>query len=175
LRQAGARGVRWVSAGNIHITLKFLGDISPGQIPGINQAIQSAVCGKDKFLLRLKGIGAYPNTRRPRVVWVGVEPEPSLFNLAEDVENGLKSLGFPPEGRPFSAHITLGRVSQNARPEEVAEVARALEMVKVGHLAKVDVEKVVLFRSELTPHGSIYSPISHFLLGTFSQAEPPAL
>ena len=151
--------VRWVPARNIHLTLKFLGDVSPANMTVLMNILRAEVGRQRSFSLSIAGLGAFPTTHRPRVLWVGVEAPPQLSALARLVENETRKLGYSPEERPFSAHLTLGRVSQNASPLEVRQVAETLALIQVGPLGDAAVREVVLFKSVLTPQGAEYSAL----------------
>lgn len=158
------RAVRWVPAGNMHLTLKFLGEVSTNNVNVLAGMLQREAARHHAFEFTIGGLGAFPNPRRPRVIWVGAEIPANLASLQRNVEAETRALGYPAEERDFSPHLTLGRISQNARPEEVNQVARALGEVKVGELGKVQVESVQLFRSDLHPNGAIYTSLFQFPL-----------
>jgi len=155
-------GVRWVAPENLHVTLKFLGNVEEGKVEAIRGALSGALSGFKPFAIRLKGLGAFPSAKRPRVVWMGVEEgNEELSALARAVEVALERLGFPREGREFVAHVTLGRVKSRAsggllrfleRPEGIPEVRQ-------------EVREVVLMRSVLRPEGPEYTPLFKFPLG----------
>lgn len=165
LGQAARRAVRWVPAGNIHLTLKFLGDVSPQQMPALTALLQEEVARHPALDLVVAGLGVFPNPRRPRVVWVGCDGGAALASLARAVDQRVSTQGFPREDRPFSAHLTLGRVSDHAREEELAVLARAMAEANVGELARVRVESIHLFRSDLRPAGPVYTSLQRFALG----------
>ncbi len=167
---AGARkAIRWVPAENMHLTLKFLGDVSSGNVQSLASMLRSEARRHPAFSFSVGGLGAFPNSHRPRVVWVGVEAPVELSTLQKAIEAETRQLGYPAEERPFSAHLTLGRISQNARPEEVSLVARALGEVKVERVGQVEVKMVHLFRSDLRPTGAVYSRLFSFDLGSRDQ------
>ncbi len=151
--------IRWVPAHNIHLTLKFLGDVSPANMTVLMNILRAEVGRQRSFSLSIAGLGAFPTPHRPRVLWVGVNAPPQLNTLARLVESETRKLGYSPEERPFSAHLTLGRVSQNASPLEVHLVAETLAGVQVGLLGNAVVREVVLFKSVLTPQGAEYSAL----------------
>ncbi|HEY9087085.1 MAG TPA: RNA 2',3'-cyclic phosphodiesterase, partial [Anaerolineaceae bacterium] len=97
--------------------------------------------------------------RRPRVIWVGVEAPPTLAAMQRAIETETVRLGYAAEDRPFSPHLTLGRVAHNASPDEVRKVADTLVSVKVGELGRATVDSVRLFRSDLQPGGAVYTPL----------------
>jgi len=146
--------VKWVKADAVHLTLKFLGDVDPAQEPDINQALERALAGTRTFTVGVSGFGVFPDARRPRVVWAGVEPHPSLELLQDAVERFLTPLGFEPEGRAFRPHLTLGRAERDAKAGDW----RGLEDLMVG-LAFEDsviVESLDLMESTLQPSGAVY-------------------
>jgi 2'-5' RNA ligase len=151
--------VRWVRPAGIHLTLKFLGEVPVGQVDAIAAAMREACAPHGPFRLSIQGLGCFPNARRPRVVWVGVdEPTGVLIALQRDVERALRPLGFRPEGRQFSPHLTLARVKGRDRDavEALGEyVGRA--RVRVGEMA---VAAVHLMRSELLPGGAVYTALA---------------
>ena len=151
--------VRWVPAHNIHLTLKFLGDVSPGNMDMLMNILRAEVSRQKNFSISIGELGAFPTPHRPRVLWIGVSAPPQLIALARLVEGETQKLGYAAEDRPFSPHLTLGRVSQNASPLQVRQVADALAGMKVGSLGNADVREVVLFKSVLTPKGAEYSAL----------------
>ena len=158
------RAVRWVAPENIHLTLKFLGDVDSSLIPKIQDALKREATRCPTFTFQVSGMGAFPNLRRPRVVWIGVQAPPEIARLVQAVENATVPLGFPTEERSFSPHLTLGRVSQHASPNEVAALGALLARTAVGVLGETTVDSITLFRSDLRPTGAVYSPLSHVKL-----------
>lgn len=161
--RAVARGISWVGTDNFHVTLKFLGDVEERRAEEIGGALAGAVVAIDAFAITLRGLGAFPTPTRPRVIWAGVTTgEQLLTALATAVEQCLVPLGFPREGRAFSAHVTLGRVREPRRDPALAEaLARAIDL----ELGGIRVERVVLMRSELSPRGARYSELAALPLG----------
>lgn len=159
LRRPETSAVRWVPAQNIHLTLKFLGDVSPANLEYLKKILQSEVSRHRPFDIRVGGLGAFPSVRRPRVVWIGVEAPPALQALQRGVETETVRLGYAVEERPFSPHLTLGRVAHNATPDEVRKIADVLVGIKVGELGTARIDHVRLFRSDLQPGGAIYTPL----------------
>ncbi len=153
------KAVRWVPAGNIHLTLKFLGNISPSNLNNLIQSIQVEALRHRIMEFCVGGLGAFPNRNRPRVVWAGVTAPPALLELQHAVDRETSRLGYPGEERGFSPHLTLGRVSQHANPDEVRQVGDALARMSVGELGWVVVKQLILFRSDLQPGGAVYSPL----------------
>lgn len=109
------------------------------------------------FEFSVGGVGAFPNTRRPRVLWVGVQAPQELLALQSALESKAEKLGYSREERPFAAHLTLGRVSRNTTNQEALQIGEALGAVKVGFLGLVSAQGVSLFKSDLQPTGSVYT------------------
>lgn len=151
--------VRWVPAENIHLTLKFLGDVSVASLEMLTTILKNEVAGHHPFEISVGGSGAFPNNRRPRVIWVGVEAPPELAAIQNGVENAMARLGYPREERPYSPHLTLGRVSRGATLEDIRRISSALEAAKVGFLGAACVEEISLFRSDLKPTGAEYTRV----------------
>jgi RNA 2',3'-cyclic 3'-phosphodiesterase len=151
--------VRWVPAHNIHLTIKFLGDVSPVNMETLMKMLKAEVSLQRAFSISIAGVGAFPTIHRPRVLWVGITAPPQLASLVRLVEGETEKLGYGTEERPFSPHLTLGRVSQNATPEQVHQVAEALVGLKVGELGTAEVRELLLFKSDLKPTGAEYTPL----------------
>jgi 2'-5' RNA ligase len=149
--------VRWVDADTFHITLKFLGEVPEQRLKEMTSALEQAASVASGFTFALRGAGAFPNFRRPRVFWIGTVNAEPLLILQEAVEQFFEPLGFPTEKRAYHPHLTLGRagVPLNTREAKAAErAASALEYEK-----KVTVETVDLMLSRLSPKGARYEAI----------------
>jgi 2'-5' RNA ligase len=165
--------VQWIRPESIHLTLKFLGDISEEQLGGITQALASAVDLHPQFSVEVSGLGVFPDARAPRVLWVGLSgpskrhaqsegPSP-LVSLAKSVDDALSGLDFPPEARPFSPHLTVARIKE--RGWEVGKVLRTSGLFEgTGTLGILPVRAVALMKSELRPSGAVYTRLSEVLL-----------
>jgi 2'-5' RNA ligase len=153
------KAVRWVAARNIHLTLKFLGEVSQTNLELLTEIIQAEAIKHRPFELEVGELGAFPSIRRPRVIWIGIHAPQELLTLQHGVEAETIRLGYAAEERPFSPHLTLARISHNASPEDVRCIGEILATQKVGILGKVNVTRVVLFRSDLRPGGAIYTPL----------------
>jgi len=154
--------VKLVDLHNIHVTLKFLGDTDEALIPEIEKIMKSAAVGIPPFQMKMKGSGAFPNLNRISVVWAGLEGADSLGVIAAKIDDGLKPLGFEPEKRKFSAHITIGRIKNGRNIRELAQVVRDWEL---GEFGEVPVDRVILKKSVLTPQGPVYSDVATVSLG----------
>ena len=170
---AAARAdVKWVEEANLHITIKFLGEISDAQRPHIDQLVRSVASRHPSVRLTLAGIGAFPSIRSPRVMWAGMqEGGAQVASMAEELEAGLVALGFQSEERPFAAHVTLGRVRS---PKRRAELANALAHTAWRADGPVELTHLTLMQSTLTPSGSIYTPLTRVALGGGSSPTPSA-
>lgn len=161
---ASQADVKWVEPHNLHLTLKFLGEVPLEEIPAVCEAVQRAVAGIEPFRLELMGAGAFPNTRRPRTLWLGAgEGQVEMAALKQAVEHGLKKLGYRPEGRKFKTHLTLGRVRRGG--PGMARLAELLAEHASYPAGASAVEEVTVFASELTPEGPVYSALSRAELG----------
>jgi 2'-5' RNA ligase len=151
--------LRWVRPEGIHLTLKFLGEIPVEQVDRIAEALRQACAGYAPFDVSVAGMGCFPNTRRPRVVWVGVEePSGALTRLQRDVEETIAPLGFPAEARGFSPHLTLGRVKGGGR-QALEALGAYVERARV-RLGEMSVGAVHLMRSDLRPGGAVYTALA---------------
>lgn len=159
LKPATGNIVRWVPENNIHVTLKFLGDTSPTNLEILKKIITGEASRVKAFDLNVDGLGAFPSIRRPRIIWVGVTAPPNLLALQHSIDIETQRLGYTPEERPFSPHLTLGRLAHNATPDEIRQVGDALAARKITVSSVVQVKTVVLFRSDLQPGGAVYTPI----------------
>lgn len=156
------KGIRWVGKENFHFTLKFLGGVEERRVGEIGEALERSVRAVAPFSVTGRGIGVFPDIRRARVLWVGLEGE-ELAALAEAVEAALEPLGFERERREFQPHLTLGRWRDFERRSELLK--RELERFKDCDFGASRVDEVVLFQSVLRPEGSLYSPLRVIPLG----------
>lgn len=166
--QVSPASVRWVRPEGIHLTLKFLGDTPSDRVPEIQAALTEAAAGFGVFAVGVAGLGCFPNTRQPRVVWVGLdEPTGVLARLRDAVEARVAPLGFPTEKRPFSPHLTLGRVQRHATKSEVREVGQVVAGSLVGpaggspagYIGQITVTGVSYIKSDLRPAGAVYTTL----------------
>jgi len=165
LRRSKSASVKWVNPESIHLTLKFLGNVDEAEIPALNKALSEAVKGVATFYLELGEPGAFPNCQVPSVVWVGMGGEiDQLLTLHNNIDRVLAPLGFPPEKRAFSPHLTLGRVRDETLPGERKGLGENVAALKTGAKPSFKVESVSLMRSKLTREGAIYSCIASFAL-----------
>lgn len=149
--------IRWVRPEAIHLTLRFLGDTDLELVAGLKQGLASLGRANGGFPIKVGGIGCFPNGRRPRVVWIGVEEKTgALTELQRSVEAFCRELGYPPERREFSPHLTLGRVRRGGETQTGVKLGRFIEMDRSTSLGEAPVEEVILFESLLRPEGAVY-------------------
>ncbi|OGD26242.1 MAG: 2'-5' RNA ligase [Candidatus Aminicenantes bacterium RBG_19FT_COMBO_59_29] len=157
-----ARNVSWVGAAGMHLTLKFLGEISEADAARVSSALEETAARHRVFALVLEGTGTFPPGRRqPRVLWVGVSPGPPLLALQEDVEREMAKLGFEREKRPFHPHLTLGRVKSPAGLDPLVQEIRQQQDRRFGEMS---VQKFSFFQSILKPSGAEYTVLKEFRL-----------
>ena len=162
LKAAKAR-VTWVPAENLHVTVKFLGDVAEQRVSDIASALAKAARGIEPFVMSVQGLGAFPNLRRPRVIWAGLgEGAEQAARLAEAVERELEPLGFEADARPFSSHITLGRVRSAVGISALTSLVQQQRHTQFG---SAPAEQVALMKSELRPTGVVYSVLHALPLG----------
>lgn len=161
LRTSGA-DVKWVEPKNIHLTLKFLGDIDTDLIGEIKNVVEDLANNHQKFTATIKELGGFPNTRSPRVIWVGIqEGKENTSSIVMDLENNISKLGIPKENRDFLSHITLGRVRSPINRLKLTELLNKNKNIPTLIFV---VEKITLFKSTLTPRGPIYEAIAEVIL-----------
>ena len=160
LKDPKTKAVRWVPSQNIHLTLKFLGNVQPGNLQALKDVLKADANSIYEFEFQVGKFGVFPNLRKPRVIWVGIQSPQNLHDLQKAIDLSTQRLGYPGEDRPFSPHLTLGRVSQNASFQEIRDVSEMLFSFQVGTLGVVKADAITLFRSELLPTGAVYTRLS---------------
>jgi len=157
--------VKWVNPDSIHLTLKFLGNIAADRTGEITRAMENAVEGISPFHLEIKELGVFPNLRRVQVAWVGISGEvDKLSQLQERIETNLTPLGFAPETRAFTPHLTLARLRDQAPLDERQRFGQLIANAKFDTACPIEVDAISLMRSQLTREGAIYSQISSIKL-----------
>ena len=156
LKSMGLRA-KWVRPGNIHLTLKFIGNINPGDIDLIGGAMMDAVDDFAAIDLVAGGIGVFPGIKRPRVIWVGLGGQIQLlFAMQRVLEDNLAALGFKKEKRPFKGHLTLGRFRQAVNPNTIRQIMREYANL---YSEEFTARRIILFKSDLKPTGAVYSQL----------------
>lgn len=165
--------VRWVEPGGAHLTIKFLGGVERGRVAALIGALHGGAGAGRPFVLRTGPPGAFPNARRPRVLWLGLAgPLDRLAALHRATEEALAPLGFPPEDRPFRPHLTLGRARLDAAAEDWAGLAAAFAALRDATPAPLPVEALRLMRSELGREGARYTTLATAPLGAAAAPRP---
>ncbi len=152
--------IRWVKPHNIHLTLKFLGDVSINNIEAIRQILAREASEIAPFEFSIGELGAFPNLKRPRVLWLHVAAPSELLSLQRAIDLQTARLGYLSEDRPYSPHITIGRVNRQVSIDELSRISKLLEKTHIGLVEVVRVNRVTLFRSDLHPDGSVYTPLA---------------
>ena len=153
--------VKWVDPYSVHLTLKFLGGIATDRVGEITRVMEEAVQGMSPFCLKVRELGVFPNLRRVQVVWVGMGGEvDKLGQLQQRLESNLVPLGFAPESRPFTPHLTLARLRDKAPLDERSRFGQLIVGTRFEAAGTIKVDAVNLMRSQLTRGGAIYSLIN---------------
>jgi len=164
------RTVRWVAPHRMHVTLRFFGETTEEQAQSLANALERAIDGHSPFDLALAGLGCFPTMRQPRVIWIGlrgaVQP---LQTVQSRIEQIAQDAGFAPDRRVFSPHITLGRVPRRANRQDAQRLGDVLQAVAADMPTDpaqdpFHANRIVLFRSDLRPDGSVYTPLAHITL-----------
>lgn len=167
LKKQGGR-VSWVAQNNIHLTARFLGDTDEKQLPELKLLIDRVASHSSTTQLTLDKIGAFPDLKRPRVIWAGSAGDTSpLRSIVDELERGVREIGFAPETKSFKPHLTLGRVKD---PSGIDALMRAVEQVRVNAIPVV-FDRIVLFKSTLTPLGAVYEKLHERKLGATERLE----
>ena len=149
--------IRWVRPENIHLTLKFLGDIKEADTKNVSRAISESVTGYAPISLMVKGIGVFPGIIRPRVIWLGVANQIDvLTTFQKTLDEKLKAIGFPREKRPFKGHLTLGRIKSKIDPKTLHDVLKKFTQFESDHFFA---DRIILYKSDLKPGGAVYTKL----------------
>ena len=163
LLQKGQADAKWVEKYNLHLTVKFLGELPANQRPLITNAVKEALAGTGSFNLMVKGLGFFPSAQRPRILWAGLTGELArLRELHRLVEDSLTPLGWPPENRRFSPHLTLARLRSLRGMEALTRLV--LELTESAAAMPVQVEELKLMESKLTRQGPVYTVLDRIIL-----------
>ena len=147
--------IKWVRPENIHLTIKFLGDIKCSEIDDIGRLIKETAMDFTPLLLSAQGIGVFPNLNRPRVIWIGISGQiGELIGLQKMLDNKLQIIGFPKEKRPFKGHLTIGRIKGSIDSNKLSDV---LNQINRFAASPFSVDKIYLIQSDLKPSGAVYT------------------
>jgi len=149
---------KWVRAENVHVTLKFIGEVAPEKVTAIRQAL-SSVRSDLAVKLDFRGLGFFPDEKHPRVFWAGISATPNLKTLAADIETALEKVGVPREQRPFSPHLTLARFETRKLPPNLQAAVRQNMAREFGTL---ETTQFHLIESKLKPSGAEYTTLQSF-------------
>ena len=165
-RVVPSQSVRWTRPESVHLTLKFLGDTPTAQIPDISRALAAVARSNSVLRLSVGGLGCFPNHRNPRIVWTGVEESSgNLMALHSAIEGSLEPLGYLPEKRSFSAHLTLGRLRRGTARRDAARVGEVVKKTRLDPTTGIAAAHYSLIRSKLKPSGAEYITLEEFPLG----------
>ena len=158
-----AAGVKWVDPENVHLTIKFLGEVDYVALNDVCRAVAGAVAGFEPFSVFCTRVGAFPSPARPRTIWLGLEDEEQqLTRLSAAVEKAMARLRFRRERRPFHPHLTIGRVRDGRKLGDFPTILASGDFSVTGSFT---VDELVVFSSELTPDGPVYTPVGRAALG----------
>lgn len=158
-----SQAVRWTRPEQIHLTVKFLGEVPDADAARVCELARTIAARYQPFELNIAGAGLFPPRGLARIVWVGVaDPPESLLHCVNDCEAEYGALGFPRENRPYSPHLTVGRVKDMGASPRIREAVRQIEEFSAGRCTATE---LVVFQSELRPSGPIYTPLAHAPFG----------
>lgn len=150
--------VKWINEEQMHLTLKFLGNIEQNKVQEISNALKSIADNFKPFSISLSNIGGFPNLNHPRVIWLGIDKgADTVKTLAEKIESGLEKLGFRKESREFKAHLTLGRIRSS---KNMPNLTKLLKETTFSSENDVNITELILFQSALTSKGATYTVLS---------------
>ncbi len=166
LKTSGA-DVKWVEPQNIHLTLKFLGEIDDTLLAKINGILQSAASARNEFYMRLREVGAFPGISSAKVIWVSIdEGDKEVKEIAGELEENIAKIGIPQESRAFSSHITIGRSKSGLNRLNLLQLLKEAADSPAGENLRFMVKKISLFKSTLTPKGPVYEILKRLNLKT---------
>ncbi|HZH84563.1 MAG TPA: RNA 2',3'-cyclic phosphodiesterase [Phototrophicaceae bacterium] len=155
--------IRWLRKENLHLTLKFLSNIAESQVEPITAALRHPLGLFSPCTISAKGLGVFPDFRRPKILWVGLTGD-QLVQLAAEIESALMPIGFTPENRAFTPHLTIGRWREGSRPAK--NLRQEIDSLNDFEFGACAVRQIVLFQSVLKPEGASYSELRTIQLGT---------
>lgn len=156
--------IRWVTETNLHLTLKFIGEVPEAKIDSISSTLLRLTPAHQSFTLSPERTGVFPNSKEPRILWIGSAPCPPLMSLAAAIDQSLNQHGIPAETKRFSPHLTIGRVNHNLHLQALTRIGEAYLSLPADPFDTFQVEGIRLVRSQLQAGGPIYSTIANFPL-----------
>ncbi len=158
LMPTAGNSMRWVDPTQIHLTLKFLGELEPVKLKQLSDEIRQVATASVPFEFRVCGTGVFPAWNRPRILWAGVDAPTDLISLQSQIDLSTRSLGFPSEARAFTPHLTLGRVNEWITSSQLAALRLKMDQAKDKVFGTVRATQVTIFQSTLRPSGPVYTP-----------------
>jgi 2'-5' RNA ligase len=155
--QLPPEALKWVETENLHLTLRFLGELPEGQIGQIRQALTQVAAAQRPFELSVEGLGMYPHAKQPRTIWLGFQGVKPAISLHARLKKALAGIKLEKENRPFNPHLTLARVRSRTDRDTAHQIGQTLSEFKVGSLGAFEVQQIHLIESKLTPQGPIYT------------------
>lgn len=155
----GNSSVRWVPAQNMHLTLKFLGEVSQTDVGILTGILRAEAESRSAFDITISGLGSFPNSKRASVLFIGIQAPAELEALQRGIESACVRAGYRPETRPFSPHLTIGRVRRGVTSSDRTKIRRTLDEFKIDSLGTARVDSIHLFKSELQPGGAVYTKL----------------
>ena len=169
--RAAASQASWVREDKLHLTLKFLGDVDEARLPELDAAFGAAAARHRAIPLEVARFGAFPNWRRPRILWAGVTPDPKLELLQHDIEVAGEGVGFEGEGRPFRPHVTVARLRAALGDEARQALVGAARAARLR--GAFVAERVELMQSDLSVGGASYRPLAAYPFTAFAPLRSP--
>ncbi len=151
--------LKWVEPQNLHMTIKFLGEVSEEHLRTIKDVLSDTLKGRSAFEIEVTGMGMYPSTQKPRVIWLGIKGSEPLKDIHQSLDQALQKASIPPDKRGLSPHLTIARVRRNVETLIVQDIGKTLSQFKIDSLGKCTIDRIVLYKSTLTPSGPIYDPL----------------
>jgi 2'-5' RNA ligase len=152
--------LRWTKADQLHITLKFVGELRESHLQSLQSKIGEVFSGVEKFQLQLLGSGIFPNVKNPRILWIGIHPSHALLEVVNKNEEIFQTFGYPIEKRPFQAHITIARFKDNVTHQELSQFQFQWNTIKQDFQAQQSMDHLTFYQSTLTTQGPIYKIIT---------------
>ena len=149
--------IKWVNRDNLHITLKFIGELNTDHISTSQNDLSERLSSIPSFNIQINRLGVFPNSQKPRIFWLGFDQNKNLEQIVSSIENYLVSLGYEADHKPFSPHLTIGRVRRDVPSGNFAEFTKNFKDLKLEVIPDFKVSHVTLFKSDLTRDGPIYS------------------
>ena len=157
--------IRWVKLGNIHLTLKFLGDIAKKDLEILAGSIAHEASGIEPISISFSDVGIFPNILRPRIIWIGINSPARIVEFQSRIDNLTSSLGIQIEKRPYSPHVTLGRFGKSNSMLNSSNLIAELDSTIVNSIDSLKITSIKIFQSDLKPDGPIYTVIHNIPLG----------